>query len=45
MSLLLASVLDEVANIGVVDLGEKELAIYLADKRYMGKPYFRNDMW
>ncbi|XP_057443153.1 uncharacterized protein LOC130734660 isoform X2 [Lotus japonicus] len=38
----IASLLDGVANIGVVELGEKELAIYLADKRSTGKPFFRN---
>jgi len=36
--------LDVVANIGVVELGEKELAIYLADRRSTGKPFFRNGM-
>ncbi|BAT79633.1 hypothetical protein VIGAN_02254800 [Vigna angularis var. angularis] len=38
----IASLLDDVANIGVVELGEKELAIYLADRRSTGKPFFRN---
>ncbi|XP_027904615.1 uncharacterized protein LOC114164227 isoform X2 [Vigna unguiculata] len=38
----IASLLDVVANIGVVELGEKELAIYLADRRSTGKPFFRN---
>lgn len=42
--LLLASLLDVVANTGVVELGEKELAIYLADKSSTGKPFFRNGM-
>ncbi|CAJ1975311.1 unnamed protein product [Sphenostylis stenocarpa] len=37
-----ASLLDVVANIGVVELGEKDLAIYLADRRSTGKPFFRN---
>ncbi|XP_047148238.1 uncharacterized protein LOC124820564 isoform X1 [Vigna umbellata] len=38
----IASLLDDVANVGVVELGEKELAIYLADRRSTGKPFFRN---
>ncbi|KAK7354148.1 hypothetical protein VNO80_19606 [Phaseolus coccineus] len=38
----IASLLDVVANTGVVELGEKELATYLADKRSTGKPFFRN---
>ncbi|XP_061338840.1 uncharacterized protein LOC133285601 isoform X2 [Gastrolobium bilobum] len=38
----IASLLDSVANIGMVELGEMELAIYLADKRSTGKPFFRN---
>ncbi|RDX74997.1 hypothetical protein CR513_45177, partial [Mucuna pruriens] len=38
----IASLLDVVANIGMVELGEKELAIYLTDKRSTGKPFFKN---
>ncbi|KAK7411427.1 hypothetical protein VNO78_02860 [Psophocarpus tetragonolobus] len=38
----IASLLDVVANIGMVELGEKELAMYLADRRSTGKPFFRN---
>lgn len=38
----IASLLDVFANIGMVELGEKELAIYLADRRSTGKPFFRN---
>ncbi|KAL2340747.1 hypothetical protein Fmac_008687 [Flemingia macrophylla] len=38
----IASLLDAIANIGMVELGEKELAIFLADRRSTGKPFFRN---
>ncbi|KAK4264169.1 hypothetical protein QN277_025380 [Acacia crassicarpa] len=38
----IASSLDMVANIGVVELGEIQLAAYLADKRSTGKSFFRN---
>ncbi|XP_020213903.1 uncharacterized protein LOC109798104 isoform X2 [Cajanus cajan] len=38
----IASLLDPVANIGMVELGEKEHAIFLADRRSTGKPFFRN---
>ncbi|KEH33294.1 putative protein-disulfide reductase [Medicago truncatula] len=38
----IASLLDGFANTGVVELGEKEVAIYFADKRPTGKPFFRN---
>ncbi|XP_028763498.1 uncharacterized protein LOC114721801 isoform X1 [Neltuma alba] len=38
----IASSLDMVANIGMVELGEMQLAVYLADKRSTGKPFFRN---
>ncbi|KAK7281776.1 hypothetical protein RIF29_10040 [Crotalaria pallida] len=38
----IASLLDGFANIGVVELGEMELAIYLAEKRSTGKPFFRD---
>ncbi|MED6146168.1 hypothetical protein PIB30_032100 [Stylosanthes scabra] len=38
----IASLLDPLANTGMVELGEVQLAIYLADKRSTGKPYFRN---
>ena len=44
ISLHLASLLDPVANIGTVELGEVELAMYLADRRSTGKPFFRNGM-
>ncbi|KAK7304643.1 hypothetical protein VNO77_42528 [Canavalia gladiata] len=39
----IASLLDAVANIGMVELGEKELSMYLADRRSTGKLFFRND--
>ncbi|XP_054807258.1 uncharacterized protein LOC129309633 isoform X2 [Prosopis cineraria] len=38
----IASSLDMVANIGLVEVGEIQLAVYLADKRSTGKPFFRN---
>ncbi|XP_027351211.1 uncharacterized protein LOC113862317 [Abrus precatorius] len=38
----IASLLDVVANTGTVELGEKELAAYLADRRSTGKPFLRN---
>ncbi|RYR45058.1 hypothetical protein Ahy_A08g041303 isoform A [Arachis hypogaea] len=38
----IASLLHPFANTGMVELGEVQLAVYLADKRSTGKPYFRN---
>ncbi|KAF7838483.1 DnaJ like subfamily C member 10 [Senna tora] len=38
----IASLLDTVANIGMVELGEVQLSVYLADKRSTGRPFFRN---
>jgi len=43
-SLLLASLLDGFAKTGMVELGEKEVSVYFADKRSTGKPFFRNGM-
>ncbi|KAI4335976.1 hypothetical protein L6164_014560 [Bauhinia variegata] len=40
----IASSLDGIANIGMVELGEIQLAIHFADKRSTGKPYFRNGL-
>jgi len=36
--------LDGFANTGMVELGEKEISVYFADKRSTGKPFFRNGM-
>ncbi|OIV97101.1 hypothetical protein TanjilG_10047 [Lupinus angustifolius] len=38
----IAALLHAFTNIGVVELGEVELAVHLADKRSSGKPFFRN---
>ncbi|CAL0319893.1 unnamed protein product [Lupinus luteus] len=38
----IAALLHAFTNIGVVELGEVELAVFLADKRSSGKPFFRN---
>lgn len=36
------ALLDGVANTGVVELGDVQLAAYLAEKKPMGQPFFRN---
>lgn len=38
------SLLDDVANTGMVELGEAQLATYLAEKRPTGQPFFRNGL-
>jgi hypothetical protein len=41
-SLCSASLLDGVANTGRVELGDLQLAAYLAEKKPTGQPFFRN---
>lgn len=36
------TLLDGVANTAVVELGEAQLAAYLAEKKPTGQPFFRN---
>lgn len=36
------SLLKGVANTGVVELGEVQLAVYLAEKKSSGQPFFRS---
>ena len=38
----LVSLLDGVANTGVVELSDVKLAAYLAEKKSNGQPFFRN---
>lgn len=42
ISLCSAALLDGVANTGVVELGDLQLAAYLAEKKPTGQPFFRN---
>lgn len=43
MSLLCAaSLLDGIANTGMVDVSDPKLATYLSERRYTGAPFFRN---
>lgn len=41
-SLCSAALLDGVANTGVVEFGDLQLAAYLAEKKPTGQPFFRN---
>ncbi|GMI78201.1 hypothetical protein like AT1G18700 [Hibiscus trionum] len=40
----IAALLNEVANIGMVELGEIQIAAYLAEKKPMGQFFFRNGL-
>lgn len=40
--LYLVNLLDGVANTGTVELGDVQLAVYLAEKKSNGQPFFRN---
>ncbi|GAB4860779.1 hypothetical protein Ancab_035942 [Ancistrocladus abbreviatus] len=40
----IGTLLGEVANTGIVELGESMLASYLAEKKSMGQPFFRNGL-
>ncbi|XP_077213966.1 DNAJ heat shock N-terminal domain-containing protein isoform X2 [Tasmannia lanceolata] len=40
----IASLLDGVASTGMVELGESQLATYLAERRSTGQPFFRNGL-
>lgn len=42
MPLFSVALLDGVANTGVVELGDVQLAAYLAEKKPTGQPFFRN---
>lgn len=38
----LVNLLDGVTNTGVVELGDVQLAVYLAEKKSSAQPFFRN---
>lgn len=38
----LVNLLDGVANTGTVELGDVQLAVFLAEKKSSGQPFFRN---
>ncbi|KZV56529.1 hypothetical protein F511_16128 [Dorcoceras hygrometricum] len=40
----IVSLLDGVANTGVVELGDVQLAVYLAEKKSSGQPFFRRGL-
>lgn len=39
-----ATLLDGLANSGAVEVGDAQLALFLAEKKPTGKPFFRNGM-
>lgn len=43
--LYIVSLLDGVANTGVVELGDVQLAVYLAEKKSNGQPFFHRGEW
>ncbi|KAL8465127.1 hypothetical protein ACS0TY_034575 [Phlomoides rotata] len=40
----IVNLLDGVANTGMVELGDAQLAVYLAEKKSSGQPFFRNGL-
>ncbi|MCL7029995.1 hypothetical protein MKW94_017319 [Papaver nudicaule] len=40
----ITNLLDGIANTGMVELGENQLATYLAERTSMGQPFFRNGL-
>ena len=36
-----ASLLDGIANIGMIDIGDLKLPTYLSEKKYTGAPFYR----
>lgn len=37
-----ANLLEGIAETGMVELGDAQVAAYLAEKKYNGRPFFRN---
>ncbi|KAI3820850.1 hypothetical protein L1987_08400 [Smallanthus sonchifolius] len=40
----IASLLDGIANTGMIEIGDLKLATYLSEKKYTGAPFFRNGL-
>ncbi|KAJ0790009.1 putative protein-disulfide reductase [Helianthus annuus] len=40
----IASLLDGIANTGMIEVGDLKLATYLSEKKYTGAPFFRNGL-